>query len=447
MKTSAIELSPKPLAWYREITAAQWRILIGAWGVWALDAIDFLTITFVLSDIAKSFGVGLETTSLLLFATYGVRWIGGLLFGGVSDRIGRKVPLLITLTWFTLGAAFTGLAWSFTAIVVFRLILGFGMAPGFSLGATMVAESWPEKHRALGIGILDTGWGIGAIGAAAIYGLVYPYAGWRGMFFVGIIPALLLGLFILFFVPESPMWQTDRARRVAQGSRHNPVVTLFRKFPGRVGFLTILMVVLCFGSWPFQGLFPTYLKSLNFSTSTITWLTTTSAIGQIFGFFCSGLIAERLGRRAGLGLMLALGTVGVLVLVAVIDNIFLAELAAFFCGFMLVGSSGIWGTILTENLPSEVRASGVGFLYNVGVIGGGIAPFVVLSSLHRLDIDLRAGIGIFTVIASMLAGVLLWFVRETKGLSLRGEDAGQTHGELSPPTQRKITDDRMVQPR
>jgi MFS transporter, SHS family, sialic acid transporter len=219
--------------WHRQITWLQWRVLLGAWALWALDAIDFLAITFVLPDIAKTFNVTLGTTSLLLFATYAVRWIGGLLFGSLSDRIGRKIPLLITLAWFTAGAAFTGFAWNFTAIVLFRILLGFGMAPGFSLGATMVAETWPEKYRAFGIGILDTGWGIGAIGAASIYGLVYPHFGWRGMFFVGIVPAVLTGLFIIFCVPESPVWK----RSATASRRRNPAVELFRSYPRRVAFL------------------------------------------------------------------------------------------------------------------------------------------------------------------------------------------------------------------
>jgi MFS family permease len=115
------------------------------------------------------------------------------------------------------------------------------------------------------------------------------------------------------------------------------------------------MFVLCFGSWPFQGLFPTYLKSLHLDTAVITWLTMASAIGQIIGFVGSGIIAERLGRRRGLALMLAAGTISVIVLVAVVHLFVLALIAAFLSGAFLVGSSGIWGTILTENLPSEVK--------------------------------------------------------------------------------------------
>lgn len=404
--------------WYREITWDQWSVLAGAWCVWALDAIDFLMITFVLADIARAFDVSLRATTLLLLAAFGVRWIGGLLFGGLSDRIGRKVPLLIVLAWFTACTALTGLSWSFASIVVFRLLLGFGMAPGFSLGVTMVAETWPEKYRALGIGLLDSGWGIGSIGAAVVYGLVYPHFGWRGMFFVGIIPAILLGLFISYRVPESPLWKEARARRVSATDDQNPITALFRLYPGRIAFLTVLMLILCFGSWPFQGLFPTFLGSHGFGTSVITWITMTSAVGQIAGFFFSGIIAQRFGRRNGLILMMVLGTLGLCILLSVIDRFVTAEAAAFFTGFMLVGSSGIWGTILAENLPSEVRAAGVGFLYNFGVIGGGIAPYVVLSSQRRFEIGMPTGIALFTIIPTILATVLLRFARETRGVRI-----------------------------
>ncbi len=407
--------------WYKEINGEQWRILIGAWGVWSLDAVDFLAITFVLADIAKTFHTPLSTASLLLFATYAVRWIGGLLVGGWSDRIGRKLPLLLTLAWFTMGAVLTGISWSFTAVFAFRLLLGFGMAPGFSLGATMVAESWPDKHRALGIGILDTGWGVGAIGASLIYGLVYPHFGWRGMFFVGLVPAALLALYIAFFVPEPSVWKEAQRRAALAPAerRRNPIITLFAEYPGRVCFLGILMLTLCFGSWPYQGLFPTYLKSLSLTPATVTCITMTSAIGQILGFISAGFFADKFGRRNGISIMLVLGAIGVSVTAMVAGHFYAVEAGAFFSGFMLVGSSGIWGTILTENMPEEVRAAGVGLLYNVGVIGGGIAPFIVLSSLHAFDISLKAGIVIFTCGATLLALLLLRAARETKGLSLR----------------------------
>jgi SHS family sialic acid transporter-like MFS transporter len=420
---AAADTSSVVLPWYREISWPQWRVLIAAWGVWVMDAVDFLAITFVLNDIAKHFSVPLTTASLLLFATYGVRWIGGLMFGSLSDRIGRKIPLVITLAWFTVGAVLTGLSWSFASLAVFRLLLGFGMAPGFSLGATMVAESWPERHRAIGIGILDTGWGLGAIGAAIAYDLVYPHFGWRGMFFVGVIPAILLGVFILLCVPESQAFR-DGVRTIRTPLRENPAVVLFRRYPRRVGYLALLMLVLCFGSWPFQGLFPTYLKSLSFEPLTITWLTMTSAVGQVFGFFASGFIAERLGRRTGISAMLCVGALCVVALVYSVNHILLAECFAFLSGFFLVGSSGIWGTILTENLPRDVRASGVGFLYNIGVVGGGIAPYIVLSTVKAANMTIALGIAVFTIGAALAAIVILRSVRETKGMQLSEIDAG-----------------------
>jgi MFS transporter, SHS family, sialic acid transporter len=422
MKTRAISSeTDRTRRWYHDITWAQWKVLIAAWGVWVMDAVDFLAITFVLRDIATTFNVTLDTASLLLLATYGVRWIGGLLFGSLSDRIGRKIPLLITLAWFTVGAALTGAAPTFALLAAFRLLLGFGMAPGFSLGATMVAEAWPEKHRAIGIGILDTGWGLGAIGAAMAYNWVYPAFGWRGMFFIGIPPALALGLFIVFMVPEAQAWK-EAKRAPIMSWRDNPAVVLFARYPRRVAYLGLLMLVLCFGSWPFQGLLPTYLKSLQMAPGAISWITSASAIGQVRGFFASGFIAERIGRRLALGGMLTIGSLFVAALVFSASSLGIALPFAFLAGFFLVGSSGIWGTVLTENLPRDVRASGVGLLYNVGVIGGGMAPFIVLSTIDRANTTLAIGIAAFSVGAAIAALVVLKFVRETKGLRLQDID-------------------------
>ncbi|SAK90252.1 major facilitator transporter [Caballeronia pedi] len=407
--------------WYRDITWTQWRVLIAAWGVWVNDALDFLAITFVLRDIATAFHVTLDTASLLLLATYGVRWIGGLLFGGLSDRIGRKIPLLITLTWFTLGAVATGLSWSFTALAVFRLLLGFGMAPGFSLGAAMVAESWPEKHRAIGIGILDTGWGVGAIGAALAYEFIYPDFGWRGMFFVGLPPAVLLGLFIIFLVPESREWKSRAAAKTTTW-RANPVAELFSKYPKRVSYLALLIFVLCFGSWPFQALLPTYLRAAELAPAAISQITMASALGQIFGFVASGFIAEKLGRRNAISVMIAIGALCVAGVILAVGHMALIIACSFAGGFFLIGSSGIWGTVLTENLPRDVRASGVGFLYNFGVIGGGIAPFIVLSTMHRFGFSMPDAIIGFTLVAAVAGMIVIRFVRETKGLSLEEVD-------------------------
>ena len=166
------------------------------------------------------------------------------------------------------------------------------------------------------------------------------------------------------------------------------------------------------------GLFPTYLKSLHFPVSMIAELTMTTAVGQVIGFVCSGMIAERLGRRNGLTAMLGTGAVCVIALVLVIHNFLLAEVAAFFSGALLIGAAGIWGSILTENLPTDVRASGVGFLYNIGSFGGGLAPFLVLFGIHRLGLQFGAGLALASVIAAGLAIIALRFVHETRGISL-----------------------------
>ena len=151
----------------------------------------------------------------------------------------------------------------------------------------------------------------------------------------------------------------------------------------------------------------------------------TSSVGQVFGFFASGFIAERLGRRGGISIMLGVGSLCVVALVYSVNAFLLAEFFSFLSGFFLVGSSGIWGTILTENLPREVRASGVGFLYNIGVVGGGIAPFIVLTTVKAASMTIALGIAAFTIGAALAAIVILRSVRETRGMQLSQIDSNE----------------------
>lgn len=415
--------------WYAEITWEQWKALIAGWGVWALDAVDFLLLTYVLTDVAKTFGVPLSTASLLIVATYAVRWIGGLGVGHLSDRIGRKIPMLVTVAWYTVFAVLTGLSWNFGVLIACRLLLGIGMAPGFSLGATLVAETWPERYRAIGVGIQDTGWGIGGIGASLIYLGLFPHLGWRGLFFVGVVPAAILMVFISVCVRESPVWRVRAQQRTLASA---PAKDLFTRHGGRVAFLVVLMLFLFFSNWPMIGLFPSYLKSVHLSSGLIGRLGLTVSVGEVVGFLLSGFFATWFGRRRALGGMLIIGAVMTILLVVSIKLLALAAVFAFLSGTFLVGAAGIWGTILTEYLPTNVRASGVGFLYNIGSAGGGLAPYVVLTAIHAFGLSFGTGLAAAGAISAALACVLLAFTRETRGVSLDSAEQQGTRLAASP---------------
>ncbi len=419
MTTATDEALSLDKPWYTQITWTQWKALIASWAVWTLDGLDFLVLTYVLVDISKRFNVSLATASLLLLITYGVRWLGGLVFGDFSDRVGRRIPLVIALLWFTACAVLTGLSWTWWAIVVFRLMLGVGMAPGYAIGASLITETWPAKYRSIALGINHTGWGFGGVFASLSYVLVYPHFGWRGMFFVGAIPALILTAFILFAVKESPVWKAQVSAKVqSQVASKTPAIMLFQKYPRQVVVLAALLFSLFFNNWPLQGLFPTYLKSLHFNTATVGSLGFYLSIGQIAGFVLSGFLAEWFGRRGGLSLMLLLGMAGVVTLVLTIHWFFWAAVWSFLGGGLLIGSAGIWSVILNENLPTEVRASGVGFLYNVGSFGGGLAPFVVLSCMRTFHLQFAVVLVGFTIAAGVIALLILRLVPETRGTAL-----------------------------
>ena len=203
------------------------------------------------------------------------------------------------------------------------------------------------------------------------------------------------------------------------------MLTLFREYPGLVTVLSMLMVLLQFGSWPLQGLLPTFLRNLHMGPSSVSVITSGAAIGQICGFFCSGFIAERIGRKGAMALMLALGCACVFTLVNVARvSVLLTCVFAFLSGFWIVGASGIYPTALAENLPPNVRATGVGFMYNIGVIGGGVAPFVVLASSDYYGLKLPNSIFLYTLLSDVLGILIIYFaMRETKGISIEDAEA------------------------
>jgi SHS family sialic acid transporter-like MFS transporter len=247
-------------------------------------------------------------------------------------------------------------------------------------------------------------------------------------------------LYIWRFVPESPVWLKAREKGLVS-KRKSPAATLFREHLKLVLVLSLVQFLLQFGSWPLQGLLATYLRELHMPPASVSMITSAGAIGQICGFFCSGFIAERVGRKNAIAMMLAIGCCCVFALVNLAPvSIALGCTFAFLSGFWIVGASGIYPTILAENLPSNVRATGVGLMYNIGVIGGGIAPFIVLASLDYFKVALPKGMFFYTLLGDVLGVLIIYLAtRETRGIPI--EHAGAQDDESAQPQQEGIRRD------
>src|SRR6266481_5782934 len=199
-----------PAATFSTVTVAQRRTLIAAALGWMLDAFDTMLYALVLAHIMRDLGMSKATSGFLATLTLLASGVGGILFGFIADRIGRKRALMLSILTYSMCSFASGLAPSILVLAAFRFILGLGMGGEWNTGATLVAETWPTEFRAKAISIVQSSWAIGYALAALVAGPVSRYFGWRAVFFVGILPALLT-LWIRRGVPESEMWEQQQA--------------------------------------------------------------------------------------------------------------------------------------------------------------------------------------------------------------------------------------------
>jgi MFS family permease len=376
------------------ITPAQRRTLLAASLGWMLDAFDAMLYTLVLTHVMRDLGMTKGTAGLLNSLTLLASGIGGVGFGFLADRIGRKRALMLSILTYSVCSFASGLSRSVLTLAVFRFILGLGMGGEWNTGATLVAETWPMELRAKAISIVQSSWAIGYALAALTTGIVLHYANWRTAFFVGILPAVVT-LWIQRQVPESEMWERRRAernQRMAGDGLHSSTrataddgfIRIFQ--PPFVKHTFALFFMNFFGMFAWWGLFtwmPPYLSlpveqgGRGFGVmGTTTLLVFLNLFGMLPGYGGFGWAADHLGRRKAF--LLYTGMAGVLVpLYAQAREawalLVLGAVVAFFGSGFFSGS----GIIGSEIFPTGVRARALGFTYNGARALSSVAPFVI----------------------------------------------------------------------
>jgi MFS transporter, SHS family, lactate transporter len=214
--------APVQVAWWREPTKDQWYAWVAGWLGWLLDAFDFTIFFLVMVAIADEFKVPLTLVAGTVTFTLWLRLVGAFASGWLCDRIGRKTPLMLSVLWYSVCNFMAGFAPSFAVLAFWRIILGIGMGAEWPAGAALAMETWPARSRGLMSGLLQGAWGLGFLLASVVYWLLYAKIGWRGMLWIGILPALLC-VYIRFFVKESEVWEESNKKRLAddQVSRDN----------------------------------------------------------------------------------------------------------------------------------------------------------------------------------------------------------------------------------
>ena len=384
-----------PIQLLRQATTEQRRTLLAAGLGWMLDAFDAMLYALVLTHIMRDLGMSKATSGLLSTLTLLASGMGGVLFGFLADRVGRKRALMLSILTYSICSFASGLSTTVLMLAVFRFILGLGMGGEWNTGATLVAETWPDELRAKAISVVQSSWAIGFALAALVSGIVLRYASWRYVFFVGILPALIT-LWIQNRVPESEMWKEHRRLRlIDEGQEFEPQGT--QGSQGNTSFLAIfrapylkstvaLLLLNFFGMFGWWGLFtwlPPYLSlpveqgGRGFGVmGTTTLLVVLNLFGMFPGYLSFGWVADHLGRRRSFMLytfMAALLVPLYAMARSPIALLVLGTIVAFFGTGMFSGS----GIIASEIFPTRLRARALGFTYNGARTLSSISPYVI----------------------------------------------------------------------
>ena len=336
---------------------------------WTLDAFDFFLVVMTLTAIGKEFGKPDAAIALSLTLTLLFRPVGAFIFGLLADRYGRKLPLMIDLVFYSLVEVLTGLAPSYTTFLVLRALFGIGMGAEWGVGASLVMEKVPARYRGVVSGLLQQGYALGYLLAAVCYLLVFPHWGWRPLFFIGGLPALL-ALFVRARVKESEVWRQTRHENWSGLGR--AIVSNWKLFL----YLVILMAMMNMVSHGTQDMYPTFLeRDWGFGPTTRAALTAFSQVGALTGGVLCGLYSDRWGRRRTIGLALA-GAVVTVPIWAFAPALPLLVVGAFIMQFFVQGAWGVIPAHLNELSPDAVRGFLPGFAYQCGVAIASKLPHV-----------------------------------------------------------------------
>ncbi len=416
-------------SWWHAGTPAARKALIAASLGWMLDAFDVMLFALVLPQVMVELGLSKPQAGMLGSLALLAAAAGGIAFGVVSDKFGRTRALMGSVLIYS---AFTGLTSLVTNIWQFalcRVLLGLGMGGEWASGASLVSEHWPTEHRGKALGLMQSAWAVGYALAALVVGLVLPAFGWRAVFAIGVLPALLV-LWVRSGVEESSLWQAQHAKDGVAASRGGPAGPTAATrgfaalFTGPIAKITIVVTFMnactLFGWWGLNQWIPAYLSlpvsqgGVGLSPRVMAGFVFAMQVGMWFGYVTFGYIGDVVGRkRAYVGYLLAASVLlplygwlrTPLVLLA------LGPLVAFFG----TGYYSGFGALTAELYPTEVRGTAQGFTYNLGRIASAAAPWIV-GSLAASDGFAAA----FAVTgAAFLTAAIAWrWIPETRGRDL-----------------------------
>jgi len=380
---------------------------------WTLDAFDFFVLVFLIDTLAVQFHVEKSAIVETFFYTLAMRPVGALLFGLLADRYGRRKPLMLNVVFFSVIELLCGFAWNYRVFVLLRTIYGIGMGGEWGVGASLAMESAPRKWRGVLSGIVQSGYSIGYLLAAVAARLILPYWGWRTMFWIGGLPALL-AFYIRLRVRESEAWKQNRMPGFAAIVR--TAIGQWKTF----AYLILLMTLMMFLSHGTQDLYPDFLKtSHGVSLAWVSYIAILYNIGAVLGAITFGHLSEQIGRRRAFIAALLLA------LVMIPAWVFSNSLALLTAGAFLLqaGVQGAWGIIpahLNELSPDAVRGLVPGLAYQLGILFAARTNSIEYGLSHRLGY--AWALGAFEAVNIALLIVVVALGPEKKGKSFMRDE-------------------------
>ena len=415
----------------------RWKIMWASIIGYAMDGLDVLILSFAMAAIVSEFGLTLGEGGLIATYTLIGTVLGGYLFGIFADYFGRVHTFSLTIIIFSIFTGACAFADNVTHLNILRFLAGLGLGGEYGIGMTLVSETWPAAKRARATAGVAMGWQAGAVLAAILAAVVLPDYGWRVLFLVGVIPALLAA-WARHGIKEPPMWVKRKEMKKELAARKERGETLTaeeeeqleeaKKFPLAHLFaspsktvttlsLTVMTSVQNFGYYGIMVWLPMILlKEHGLTTKSMSGWMIVTVIGMIAGIYVFGYLCDRLGRKIPYLIFYICAAAMVYIYVNLgtpVALLFGGAFLGFFCNGMMAG----YGTLLSENYTTDARSTAQNFIFNTGRAVGGFAPAIIgaLAQSHGFS----AAFALLSCVYVAAAVNVLFFIKDTKGTVIR----------------------------